>query len=81
MVEDLGLKASERISPANGSSKSNEPNDDYECDVCHSILYISMVCGILYYNNSEYIGELYNTFKTDFSICLPSTNKIENNYN
>lgn len=41
LVEDLGLKASERIKPT--TSKSNEHNDDYECDVCHSILYISMV--------------------------------------
>lgn len=40
LVEDLGLKASERIRPP---SKSNEQNEDYECDVCHSILYISMV--------------------------------------
>jgi len=41
LVEDLGLKVSERIKPT--TSKSNEHNDDYECDVCHSILYISMV--------------------------------------
>lgn len=41
LVEDLGLKSSERIRPT--TSKSNEHNDDYECDVCHSILYISMV--------------------------------------
>jgi hypothetical protein len=39
LVEDLGLKVSERIRPL----KSSEQNDDYECDVCHSILYISMV--------------------------------------
>lgn len=42
LVEDLGLKASERI--RSKTSKSNEQNEDYECDVCHSILYISMVC-------------------------------------
>lgn len=41
LVEDLGLKASERIQPV--SSKSNVPTEEYECDVCHSILYISMV--------------------------------------
>lgn len=46
LVEDLGLKVSERIRP----SKSNEQNDDYECDVCHSILYISMVIN----NNVNY---------------------------
>lgn len=39
LVEDLGLKVSERIRPL----KSSEQNEDYECDVCHSILYISMV--------------------------------------
>lgn len=44
LVEDLGLKASERIKPDSAmTSKSNEQNEDYECDVCHSILYISMV--------------------------------------
>lgn len=39
LVEDLGLKVSERIEPL----QSSEQNDEYECDVCHSILYISMV--------------------------------------
>jgi len=47
LVEDLGLKASERIRPV--TSKSNDQDDDYECDVCHSILYISMVTISAYY--------------------------------
>lgn len=50
LVEDLGLKSSERIRPANASSKSNEQIDDYECEVCHSILYISMVSILMFIN-------------------------------
>ncbi|XP_050428448.1 uncharacterized protein LOC126838229 isoform X2 [Adelges cooleyi] len=41
-LEDLGLKASERLQPVN-TSKSTEQDNDFECDVCNSILYISMV--------------------------------------
>ncbi|XP_060850997.1 uncharacterized protein LOC132929571 [Rhopalosiphum padi] len=67
LVEDLGLKASERIRPT--TSKSNENNDDYECDVCHSILYISMVnnshedCDYCLRHGIEILSKKHNQLK------------------
>ncbi|KAL4090574.1 hypothetical protein QTP88_025380 [Uroleucon formosanum] len=67
LVEDLGLKASERIRPS--TSKSNEHNDDYECDVCHSILYISMVnnshedCDYCLRHGIEILSKKHNQLK------------------
>ncbi|CAH1736653.1 unnamed protein product [Aphis gossypii] len=67
LVEDLGLKASERIKPT--TSKSNEHNDDYECDVCHSILYISMVnnshedCDYCLRHGIEILSKKHNQLK------------------
>lgn len=67
LVEDLGLKASERIRPK--TSKSNEQNEDYECDVCHSILYISMVnnshedCDYCLRHGIEILSKKHNQLK------------------
>jgi protein Jumonji len=67
LVEDLGLKTSERIRPT--TSKSNEHNDDYECDVCHSILYISMVnnshedCDYCLRHGIEILSKKHNQLK------------------
>ncbi|XP_025416028.1 protein Jumonji isoform X2 [Sipha flava] len=65
LVEDLGLKVSERIRPL----KSSEQNDDYECDVCHSILYISMVnnshedCDYCLRHGIEMLSKKHNQLK------------------
>ncbi|VVC29307.1 Hypothetical protein CINCED_3A006504 [Cinara cedri] len=67
LVEDLGLKSSERIRVP--ISKSSEQIDDYECDVCHSILYISMVnnshddCDYCLRHGIEILSKKHNQLK------------------
>ncbi|XP_050537392.1 uncharacterized protein LOC126903304 [Daktulosphaira vitifoliae] len=67
-LEDLGLKTSERIQ-LSITSKLTEQNDEYECDVCHSILYVSMVhnshedCDYCLRHGIEILAKKHNQLK------------------
>merc|ERR1712045_1077521 len=44
MIQDLGVKGTERLALKN--KKSQQEEDEYECETCSANLYVSFVCDI-----------------------------------
>merc|ERR1719384_1103108 len=45
MISDLGVKSTERINLKSGN-KSQQEEDEYECETCSANLYVSFVCDV-----------------------------------
>ena len=51
MISDLGVKNTERLALKN--RKSQQEEDEYECETCSANLYVSFVSGFRYFCNLE----------------------------